>query len=134
LTYFLDFRGGGSHLYLQFADAVGVGSLGWDKGILHAFEAAGHLQYKLTVSVDERDRIVTGSGIPRGAIGARAFLRRVGRLRCARGSKAPHRHVEVELVQGYDERRVLLHTTGQRLLRRGRQATHEEHRVGAFRS
>jgi hypothetical protein len=28
----------------------------------------------------------------------------------------------------------LLRTTGQRLLRRGRQATHEEHRVGAFRA
>jgi hypothetical protein len=28
----------------------------------------------------------------------------------------------------------VLRTTGQRLLRRGRQATHEEHRVGAFRS
>jgi hypothetical protein len=28
----------------------------------------------------------------------------------------------------------MLRTTGQRLLRRGRQATHEEHRVGAFRA
>jgi hypothetical protein len=81
LTYLLELGHGGSHLFLQFADVVSVGSLGGNEGILHAFEAVGHLYYKLAVSVDERDRIIAGSGIFRGTARARTFLRCAGRLR-----------------------------------------------------
>jgi hypothetical protein len=99
--HFLELGSDGSHLFLQFADAVSVGSLGSDEGILHAFEVVGHLQYKLVVGVDKRDHIGPSSVIIRGPIGVRAFLRCAGRLRCVQGGKTPDRHIEAELVQGH---------------------------------
>jgi hypothetical protein len=106
LIHFLELSSGGSYLFLQFMDAVGIGSLGSNDGILHTFEVASHLQYKLVVGINEGDSIVTGSGIVRGTTGARIFLRHAGRLRPMQGSKTPYRYAEVELVQGNSRRGV----------------------------
>jgi hypothetical protein len=104
LTHFLELGSGGTHLFLQLADAVGVGSLCSDKGIPQAFKVAGHLQDKFMVSFNKRGRIVAGSDVSRGTIRARAFLRHAGGLRPVWGSKTPYGHVEAELVQGHGRR------------------------------
>jgi hypothetical protein len=93
LTYFLEFGSDASHLFLQFADVAGVGSLGSDEGILYAFEAVGHLQYMLSVGVNEGDHIIAASNILRGTTGVGTFLRHAGRLGCMQRSETPEGHV-----------------------------------------
>jgi hypothetical protein len=106
LAHLLELGGGGSHLFLHLADAVGVGSLHGDEGILYAFETAGHLQYTLVVSVGEGDYIVAGSDVFRGTARPRTFLGHVGGLRCMRRCQSADGHVEVEHLQRHGGRRV----------------------------